>query len=54
MAFFGIEVIGIMAVYVVCRYISKRSIWVSKLLAAISSIIFALLCLLILGTLNRL
>lgn len=52
--FFGIEIIGIVAVYLVCRYVWKHSNLVSVLLAVVSSVLFAFLSLFILGTLNRL
>jgi multisubunit Na+/H+ antiporter MnhB subunit len=52
--FFGIEIIGIVAVYLVCRHAWKRSNLVSVLVAVVSSVLFAFLSLFILGTLNRL
>jgi fucose permease len=52
--FFGIEIIGIVAVYLLCRYAWRRSILFSVLLAAASSVLFAFLSVFILGTLNRL
>jgi fucose permease len=52
--FFGIEIVGIVAVYMLCRYACRRSMLLSVLLAAVSSVLFAFLGVFILGTLNRL
>lgn len=41
--FFGIEIMGVVAVYLVCRYVWKRSNLVAVLLAAVSSVLFAFL-----------
>ena len=52
--FFGIETVGIAAVYLLCRYTWRRSMLFSVILAAFSSVLFAFLSVFILGTLNRL
>jgi hypothetical protein len=52
--FFGIEGVGILAFYLLCKYAWKRSVLFSVLLAALSSVLFAFLVVFILGTFNRL